>query len=121
METPKSNYEIYRERVEENAKSYPPPPTDVDQVIVWIKASASHKIENSELYGNENGVFTFKSGEKFGFSEKYVNLLMHYAYIRGKAVRDEDYKRATKDMAAALDKIKDSLDDIGWIDYPESY
>lgn len=115
METPKSNYQIYRERVEENAKSYPPPPTDVEQNILWIKANASHKIENSELYGNENGIFTFKSGEKFGFSEKYVNLLMHYAYMKGNTEREEYYEKSIKNLDRALEDIKDILSGVGYI------
>jgi hypothetical protein len=115
MEIPKSNYQIYRERVEDSAKSYPPPPTDVEQNILWIKASASHKIENSEIYGNENGVFTFKSGEKFGFSEKYVNLLMHYAYMKGKGEREEDYEKSIKNLDRALEDIRDILSGVGYI------
>ena len=119
MNQEKSNYEIYREKVAESAKSYPNPPKEVDQTILWIKAIATEKIELSEAYGEDKGVFTFRDGERFGFSEKYLNLLLHYAYERGKAVREDDFKRQTADMTKALDDIKDALENVGWIDYSE--
>jgi hypothetical protein len=121
MEKQKSNYQIYRERVVEGAKSYPNPPKEVDQTILWIKAIASEKIESSEEYGEDKGVFTFKNGEKFGFSHPYVNLLMHYAFERGMSRKEEEYKKSIANMSKSLNKIKDALDDVGWIYYPDSW
>jgi hypothetical protein len=45
---------------------------------------------------------------------------MHYAYEAGKMERVDNYLRDTADMRAALDKVKDALDDIGWIEYGDN-
>jgi hypothetical protein len=55
----------------------------------------------------------------FGFKEEFVNYLMHYAFEAGEKAREHSFNNATKSMKDALDKVKDALDDAGWIEYNE--
>jgi hypothetical protein len=143
VEPPKvlSPYESYRKRVKENATKLPKAPKEIDQHLLWLKASAIERIEELDnLIGKDIFTFRVHNGKeisltesmnldnknesyKFGFSEHYVNLLMHYAYNEGKKNATdkltENYDRATKKMKAALDKIKDALDDADWIEYSD--
>jgi hypothetical protein len=57
----------------------------------------------------------------FGFAESYVNYLMHYAFEAGEKNREYSFNSATKSMKDALDKVKDALDDAGWIDYNDNW
>jgi hypothetical protein len=109
-------WENYKKRVAEGADKLSKPPKDVDQHILWLKAYVSERMEKEGLakyVGNSSIEGTF------GFAESYVNYLMHYAFEAGEKAREDSFNRSTKDMREALDKIKDTLDNIGWIDYPE--
>lgn len=124
----KSFYDKMRERNMEDAKNLPKSPDEIGQHILWLKMAVIDRIEKIENRVS-NEICTFRSGksgyDKFGFTEHYVNLLMHYAYDAGhkRATNDltTNFNRTTASMKTALDKIKDSLDDADWIDYPESY
>ena len=139
MSETKSHYEIYRERVKEGAKKLDKMPTEVGQNILWLKSKAIERIENIDN-GLSDKVNTFqvldrkevnltqamnaeKEGKsyKFGFTEQYVNLLMHYAYEAGKKSREDDFKRATERMNKALESITEIVDEAGYIEYPENY
>jgi hypothetical protein len=113
-------WEMYKKRVNEGSDRLPSPPKEVGQNILWLKAYVSEKLGETLYKNRETSIYVGKD-ETFGFKEEYVNYLMHYAFESGLKCREMDYKNATKDMAVALDKIKDTLDDIGWIDYPVSY
>jgi ribosomal protein L27 len=117
-------WDMYKKKVAEGADKLSKPPKDVSQNILWLKAYATEKL-GEILYKNRGtSMYVGKSGDNnssFGFKEEFVNYLMHYAFEAGLKSKEMDYKKATKNMTAALDKIKDTLDDIGWIDYPESY
>jgi hypothetical protein len=117
-------WDMYKKKVAEGADKLSNPPKDVSQNILWLKAYVTEKLGETLYKNRGTSMYVGKSGANdgsFGFKEEFVNYLMHYAFEAGLKSREMDYKKATKDMAAALDKIKDTLDDIGWIDYPESY
>lgn len=127
----KTFYEIYRERTIEMAKKLPAFPKETDQAILWLKSAIIEKVNTSDNI-DESAIYTFRKtnagqegGGKFGFSEQYVNLLMEMAYNEGRRRATEEVtqsnKRSIDTMKAALDKIKDALDDADWIEYPECY
>ena len=137
MSNEKSNYEIYRERVKEGALKLDKMPNEVGQNILWLKSMAIERIEEIDK-GINDKVNTFrvldrkevnltqameaeKQGKsyKFGFTEGYVNLLMHYAYEAGRKSREDDFKRATERMNKALEDITNIVDEAGYIEYPE--
>jgi hypothetical protein len=138
MSTEKSPYEIYRERVKEGATKLDRAPNEIGQHILWIKSMAIERIENIDNgLNNEINIFRVLDGKevsltqamnaekegksyKYGFTEKYVNLLMHYAYEAGRKSREEDFKRTTERMNKALEEITSILDDAGYIEYPEN-
>ena len=108
-------WEEYKKRVAEGASKLSPLPKDVPQNILWLKAYVSERMETE---GKAKYVGKSEDGT-FGFTEELVNYLMYYAFEAGERSREHQYTRATSDMKAALDKVKDALDDCGWIDYPE--
>jgi hypothetical protein len=137
MSEEKSFYDIYRERVKEGAVKLDKAPKEIPQNIMWLKSMAIERIEEIDKLIDDN-INTFRvhnrkeislseamkldsSSEKckFGFTEQYVNLLMHYAYEAGKKSREDDFKRATERMNKALEAITEIVDDAGYIDYPE--
>lgn len=109
-------WEEYKKRVAEGADRLSAPPKEVEQNILWLKAYVTERMDKEGLVK-----FVGTSGtDTFGFKEETVNLLMHYAYEAGKNERVDSYKRDTADMRAALDKVKDALEDIGWIEYGDN-
>ena len=146
MSTEKSFYDTYRERVKEGAKKLDKIPTEVGQNILWLKSMAIERIEEIDN-GLNDKVFCFRTHNrkeislsesmkldksegvyKFGFSEHYVNLLMHYAYEAGKKSREDDFKRAEDDFKRATERMNKALEDItnivdeaGYIEYPQNY
>ena len=109
-------WDDYKKRVAEGANRLSTPPKDVGQNILWLKAYVSERMETEGL-----ARYVGKADDDtFGFKEETVNLLMHYAYEAGKMERADNYKRDIADMRAALDKVKDALEDIGWIEYGDN-
>ncbi len=115
----KSFYDQMRERNMEEAKKLSPSPKDIGQHILWLKMAVVDRVEKIEkLIGDE--IYTFRKKEndddwgKFGFSENYVNLLMHYAYEAGKQNATESLTRSftekTNQMKHAIDGIINALD-----------
>jgi hypothetical protein len=139
MSETKSFYQIYRERVTEGAAKLDKAPTEVSQDILWLKSKAIERIENiDKLLSNEINTFRVHNRKeitlseamkldktegryKFGFTEQYVNILMHYAYEAGKKSREDDFKRATERMNKALEDITEIVDAAGYIDRSEGY
>ena len=111
-------WDDYKKRVAEGANRLSTPPKEVGQNILWLKAYVSERMEIEGLarYVGNSGA----NDGSFGFEESFVNYLMHYAYEAGKMERADSYKRDTADMRAALDKVKDALEDIGWIEYGDN-
>jgi hypothetical protein len=120
----KSPYQIMRERNMEDAKKLPVSPKEIGQHILWLKMAVIDRIERIEEIKDDK-ICTFRSGEKFGFTEPYVNLLMHYAYEAGeKAATDNLTRRfevTTRDMKTAMDSIIKALDDNGLLPYEDNY
>jgi hypothetical protein len=119
----KSPYELMRERNMEDAKKLPQSPKEVDQHILWLKMAVIDRVEKIENLKSDK-ICTFKQGEKFGFTEHYVNLLMHYAYEAGKKSATDNLTRhfevTTRDMKTAMDSIIKALDDNGLLPYEDN-
>ena len=82
-----------------------------------LKAAVIHKIETDKNIIPKNdleGLETFKENDIFGFKERLVNVLMHYAYIAGQNSIKDDFTKRTKEMDNSLKKIADILDDLGY-------
>jgi hypothetical protein len=112
----KSFYEKMRERNMEDAKKLAPTPEDIGQHIIWLKMAVIDRVEKIENIADDK-IQTFRSGEKFGFTEHYVNLLMHYAYEAGKNNATESLTRSfnesTNSMRNAINSIVNTLDNNG--------
>ena len=139
MSKEKSFYEIYREKVKEEAIKLDKAPKEIPQNILWLKSIVIERIEEIDgLINDEINTFRVhnrkeitlseaikldksKDKYKFGFTEHYVNLLMHYAYEAGKKSIKDDFKKATERMNKALEAITDIVDEAGYIEHPESY
>jgi hypothetical protein len=108
-------WEMYKKRVAEGADRLSKPPKDVEQNILWLKAYVTERMEKEDikLYVGNSGA----NDGSFGFTEVFVNYLMHYAFEAGEKNREYSFNNATKSMKDALDKVKDALDDAGWIDH----
>jgi len=125
----KSPYEIMRERNIEDAKKLPSSPKEVGQHILWLKMAAIERIEKLDNRIDDK-IYTFRTGKfedpnhKFGFSEHYLNLLMHYAYEAGKKNATDSLTRhfevTTRDMKTAVDSIIKALDDNGLLPYEDT-
>jgi hypothetical protein len=124
----KSFYDKMRERNMEDAKKLPQSPKDIGQHILWLKMAVIDRIEKIEnLQGDK--IYTFRKGKfddensKFGFSEQYVNLLMHYAYEAGKKNATDDLTRhftqSTNSMKNAIDSIINALDTNDLLPYED--
>lgn len=137
MSYEKSFYEVYRERVKNEAIKLDKAPAEIPQHILWLKSIAIERVEEIDMGINDN-ICTFRvhngkeislssamkldksEGDyKFGFSEHYVNLLMHYAYEAGRKSREDDFKRITEKMNKALEDITNIVDDAGYIEHPD--
>jgi hypothetical protein len=137
MSEEKSFYDTYRERVKEGAAKLDKAPKEIPQHILWLKSMVIERIEEidkllddkintfrvhnrKEISLSESmGLDSSSEKYKFGFTEQYVNLLMHYAYEAGKKSREDDFKRATERMNKALEAITEIVDEAGYINYPE--
>ena len=116
----KSFYEKLRERNMEDAKALPPSPKEIGQHLLWLKMAVVdrvEKIENlvgSEIYTMRKSI-TSDGNSQFGFSEHYVNLLMHYAYEAGsKNATDSltrNFEQTTRRYKSAMDGIIRALDE----------
>lgn len=125
----KSAYDKMRERNMEDAKALPPTPKDIGQHILWLKMAVIDRVEKIENLTSKE-ICTFRTGKsgdedsRFGFTEHYVNLLMHYAYEAGKKNATDSLTRnfevTTRDMKTALDSIVKALDDNGLLPYEEN-
>lgn len=132
MAEEKSFYETFRERVKDMAARLEKAPKEIPQHILWLKSAAIERIEEVDKLTKKDDVYTFRVNKgkeislaeamqlskdevyKFGFSEHYVNLLMHYAYEAGRNSREEDYRRSTERMNKALESIAEIIQEAGY-------
>jgi hypothetical protein len=112
----KSAYEKMKERSLEMAKKLSKTPKDIDQHILWLKMAVIDRVEKIENLVDDK-ICTFRTkedGGKFGFTENYVNLLMHYAYEAGKQNATNNltksFNEQTNQMKTAIDAIVNALD-----------
>jgi hypothetical protein len=110
-------WENYKARVAAGAGRLSTPPKEVEQNILWLKAYVSERMEKEALvkYVGKVGA----NDGSFGFKEEFVNYLMHYAFEAGYAHNQHSFNNEIANMKKALDKVKDALDDAGWIEYLE--
>lgn len=86
-----------------------------------LKMAAMEKIEadiNSGKINKEDAseLHTIRDANgTFGFTERYVNVLMEYAYREAMDYMQKDYIARTKEMNEAFNKIVDALDEVGMI------
>lgn len=86
-----------------------------------LKMAAMEKIEadiNSGKINKEDAseLHTIRDANgTFGFTERYVNVLMEYAYREAMDYMQKDYIARTKEMNEAFNKIVDALDNVGMI------
>jgi uncharacterized protein YutD len=86
-----------------------------------LKMAAMEKIEADIKSGKINkedaeGLHTIRDAkDTFGFTERYVNVLMEYAYREAMDYMQKDYIARTKEMNEAFNKIVGALDDVGMI------
>jgi len=126
----KSAYEKLRERNMEDAKKLPTSPKDIDQHLLYLKMAVIDRIEKIENRIDDK-IYTFRKGKfedpdyKFGFSEHYVNLLMHYAYEAGKTNTTDrltkSFTESTNAMKHAINEIVNALDTNGLLPENENY
>lgn len=115
----KSAYDKMRERNMEDAKLLPHSPKEIGQHILWLKMAVIDRVEKIENLTSKE-ICTFRTGKsddensKFGFTEQYVNLLMHYAYEAGKKNATDSLTRhfneSTNSMKNAIESIVHALD-----------
>jgi len=110
-------WEMYKKRVEEGATKLPAPPKEIGQNLIWLKA---YVLDRMKAEGVTTFVGDSSKPDTFGFTEKFANYLMHYAYEAGEKNREHRFAESTADMKKSLDKIKDALEDIGWIEYGDN-
>jgi uncharacterized protein YutD len=81
----------------------------MEKVEADIKSGKINKEDASELYTIRDAKDTF------GFTERYVNVLMEYAYQEGVINTAKDFARRTKEMNDAYEKIVDIMDGLDMI------
>ena len=81
----------------------------MEKVEADIKSGKINKEDASELYTIRD------AKDVFGFTERYVNVLMEYAYQEGVINTAKDFARRTKEMNDAYEKIVDIMDGLDMI------
>ena len=117
------DWEARKKAYTDKANSLPPVPKDLKFFSKFnvLKMGVMEKVEADIKSGKINKedaeeLFTIRDkNDKFGFTERYLNVMMHYAFEEGKHSVIQDYARNTKAMNAAYDKIVEALDGIGYI------
>ena len=86
-----------------------------------LKMAVMKKVEDDIESGKINevdaeGLHTIKDVKgTFGFTERYLNIMMHYAFEEGKHSVIQDYARKSKAMNEAYGKIVEALDNVDMI------
>lgn len=81
----------------------------MEKIEADIKSGKINKEDAEELHTIRDAKGTF------GFTERYVNVLMEYAYREAMDYMQKDYIARTKEMNEAFNKIVDALDDVGMV------
>ena len=86
-----------------------------------LKMAVMEKVEadikSGKIDSNDSeGLHTIRDEKgTFGFTERYLNIMMHYAFEEGKHSVIQEYARNTKSMNEAYEKIVEILDGIGMV------
>lgn len=85
-----------------------------------LKMAVMEKVENDIKSGkiskeDAEGLNAGGNLKEFAFSERYLNVMMHYAFEEGKHSVIQEYAKNTKAMNNAYEKIVEILDGIGMI------
>jgi uncharacterized protein YutD len=86
-----------------------------------LKMAVMEKVEADIKSGkidsvDAEGLHTIRDAKNtFGFTERYLNVMMEYAYQEGANAVILDYTNRAKAMNEAFNKIVDALDDVGMI------
>lgn len=86
-----------------------------------LKMAAMEKIEADIKSGKINAedaseLHTIRDAKgTFSFTERYVNVLMEYAYREAMDYMQKDYIARTKEMNEAFNKIVEALEDVDMI------
>lgn len=86
-----------------------------------LKMAAMEKVEADIKSGKINAedaseLHTIRDvNNTFGFTERYLNVMMEYAYLEAMDYMQKDYIARTKEMNDAFNKIVNALDDVGMI------
>lgn len=117
------NYKERKAAYEAKAKTLP----DVPKELQWfskfnnLKMAVMEKIETDIKSGKINTedshlLHTIVDSKNiFGFTERYLNVMMYYAFEEGKNSVINDYNKLSKEMNDAYKKIVDVLDGIDMI------
>jgi len=105
--------------------------SDVPKELKWfskfntLKMAVMEKVENDIKSGKINlddasELHTIRDkNDVFGFTERYLNVMMYYAFEEGKNSVINDYNKRSKEMNEAFEKMVNILDGIDMIS--ESY
>ena len=78
----------------------------MEKVEADIKSGKINKEDSEEL-------FTIRDkNDKFGFTERYLNVMMEYAYQEAIKKMSDNYTKRAKEMNDAFNKIVDALDEV---------
>jgi uncharacterized protein YutD len=81
----------------------------MEKIEADIKSGKINKEDASELHTIRDAKDTF------GFTERYVNVLMEYAYREAMDYMQKDYIARTKEMNDAFNKIVGALEEVDMI------
>ena len=112
-----STYDDYKKRVGEMADKLPAPKKEVDQSILWLKASVTERLQRDIDKLDVDGELYVGKGETFGFKEATVNQLLQYAFEAGQKRSDERHKQEIANMRLVIQGVIGEVSE--YIDYPE--
>jgi hypothetical protein len=116
-------YEERKAAYTAKAQELTPVPKDLKYLSKFnnLKMAVMEKVETDIKSGKINSedaelLFTIRDkNDVFGFTERYLNVMMHYAFEEGKHSVFQDHARRTKAMNEAYEKIVDIMDGLDMI------
>jgi uncharacterized protein YutD len=117
------NWEERKAAYMAKAKTLAPVPKDLAYLSMFntLKMAIMEKVETDIKSGKINKtdaeqLHTIRdANDVFGFTERYLNVMMWYAYHEGANSVALDFANRTKEMNAAFNKIVDALDSVDMI------
>jgi hypothetical protein len=113
------NWEDRKKAYMEKADSLAPVPKDLKYFSKFntLKMGVMEKVERDIKSGkiskeDAEGLNAGGNLKDFAFSERYLNVMMHYAFEEGKHSVIQEYARHTKALHEGYEKIADILDGL---------